>query len=270
MSMAVKLRRAPARIAAGSFILNSGMGKLKGDDATAAAIHGMAVTAYPFVDVVTPKKFLRGLAVAEIAVGGALLLPIVPAAAAGAGLAAFSSGLLGLYWRTPGMHPDGDPRPTQQGIPIAKDIWLAAIAAGLLVDALIPDTEARRAVRRAERKLVKAQAKLAHVERRHTAAGELMELARAGRRNAASGAATGQLAARSAATGARAAVDSVQASLGSVQSAAVPSGVAALDAVKSATQSALDSASSIAAPLAQTVAAHAKSAVHASQDVLAH
>lgn len=38
---------------------------------------------------------------------GALLLTVVPTAVAGAGLAAFSAGLLGLYLRTPGMRQEG-------------------------------------------------------------------------------------------------------------------------------------------------------------------
>ena len=38
---------------------------------------------------------------------------VVPSAVAGAGLAAFSGGLLGLYARTPGMRKEGTPIPTQ-------------------------------------------------------------------------------------------------------------------------------------------------------------
>jgi hypothetical protein len=44
--------------------------------------------------------------------------------------------LLGLYWRTPELHEDDDPRPTQQGVPIAKDSWLFAIGLALMTDAL--------------------------------------------------------------------------------------------------------------------------------------
>ena len=42
MSLATKLRRAPGRVTTGAFILNSGLGKLSGDDETAKAVHGMA------------------------------------------------------------------------------------------------------------------------------------------------------------------------------------------------------------------------------------
>ena len=75
MSLAAKLRRAPLRIATGAFILNAGIGKLKADEGTAAALHGMGSGAYPVLKKVEPKVFIKVLAVGEIAVGTALLLP---------------------------------------------------------------------------------------------------------------------------------------------------------------------------------------------------
>jgi hypothetical protein len=130
MSLAAKLRRAPGRIVTGVFILNSGVGKLKGDENAAAALHGLASGAYPVLAKVPPKPFLKGVAISETVLGAALLLPIVPAKVAGAGLTGFSAGLLGMWWRTPGMH-DGV-RPTQQGITIAKDVWMFGIGLGLV------------------------------------------------------------------------------------------------------------------------------------------
>jgi hypothetical protein len=35
------------------------------------------------------------------------------------------------------MHPPGDPRPTRQGIPLAKDVWMLAIGVRLILDALL-------------------------------------------------------------------------------------------------------------------------------------
>jgi uncharacterized membrane protein YphA (DoxX/SURF4 family) len=137
MSLAAKLRRTPGRLATGAFILTSGLGKLKGDEQTAQALHGMAVGSYPFLSAIDSKKFLKLLAAGEVALGAALLAPFVPAGVAGAGLTGFSGSLLGLYWKTPGMHAPGDPRPTQQGIPIAKDVWMLAIGLGLVIDALV-------------------------------------------------------------------------------------------------------------------------------------
>jgi hypothetical protein len=56
---------------------------------------------------------------------------------AGAALTGFSGSLLSVWWKTPGMHPQGDPRPTQQGIPLAKDVWMLAIGVSLILDALL-------------------------------------------------------------------------------------------------------------------------------------
>jgi uncharacterized membrane protein YphA (DoxX/SURF4 family) len=134
MSLAAKLRRAPGRISAGLFVLNTGLGKLKGDEQTAVFIHGMAVGTYPFLKSVPPKLFLKILAVSEIVIGALLLLPFVGSRLSGLALTGFAGGLLGLYVKTPGMH-DEKFRPTQQGTPIAKDVWLAAIGATLVVDA---------------------------------------------------------------------------------------------------------------------------------------
>jgi uncharacterized membrane protein YphA (DoxX/SURF4 family) len=136
MRLPVKARHLPPRIAAGAFILNSGVGKLSADEETAARLHGFAAGTYPFLNKLKPKDFVKLLAVTEITLGSALLLPIVPTAVAGAGLVTFSGGLLGLYARTPGMRREGTPFPTQQGIPLAKDTWLMGIGLGLVIDDL--------------------------------------------------------------------------------------------------------------------------------------
>ena len=130
----IKPAHLPQRIAAGAFILNSGIGKLSADEETAAQLHGFATGAYPFLGKLKPKDFVRALAITEIALGGALLIPFVPSLVAGAGLTAFSGGLLGLYAQTPGMRKEGTPLPTQQGIPLAKDVWMAGIGLGLVID----------------------------------------------------------------------------------------------------------------------------------------
>lgn len=135
-SFNVKPGHLPARIAAGAFILNSGLGKLSADEETANGLHGFASGAYPFLGKLKAKDFARCLAVGEIALGTALLVPVIPSALAGAGLAAFSGGLVGLYARTPGMRKEGSPFPTQEGIPLAKDTWLLGIGLGLVIDDL--------------------------------------------------------------------------------------------------------------------------------------
>src|SRR3954469_25541355 len=111
------------RIATGAFILNSGLGKRGADEGTAAGLHGFASSTYPFLKQVPPTTFAKALSTAEIALGAALLTPIVPTAVAGAALTGFAGGLLGLYLRTPGMRKPGSLAPTQEGLALAKDAW---------------------------------------------------------------------------------------------------------------------------------------------------
>ncbi|MEV8453324.1 hypothetical protein AB0467_11190 [Streptomyces sp. NPDC052095] len=125
-------RDAPPRLATGAFILNSGLGKLKADAETAQGLHGMACVAYPFLERIGPERFTRLLAWSEITVGTALLAPCVPTRLAGLALTGFSGGLVGLYLRVPGMREPGSLRPTQDGIPLAKDFWMLGIGLGFL------------------------------------------------------------------------------------------------------------------------------------------
>jgi len=162
MSIAAKLRRAPLRATTGAFILNSGLSKFEADDETAKTLHSLASGTYPFLAKVPPKVFVKALAAGEVALGGALLLPIIPAGVAGLGLTGFSSGLLGIYWKTPGMHSEGLPRPTMQGTPIAKDFWMFGVGTSLVVDALLTESRATGIEARANaRAAVKAEAKAA-------------------------------------------------------------------------------------------------------------
>src|SRR4051794_4040783 len=137
MSVSAKIRRAPLRIVTGAYILNSGVGKLGADDDAAKQLHGFATGTYPFLGKVQPKVYAKALGAGEIAVGGALLLPIVSPVVAGALLAGFSGALLNVYWNTPGMHEEGNPRPTVQGSPLAKDVWMFGIGTALMADAVL-------------------------------------------------------------------------------------------------------------------------------------
>ena len=131
-----QLSQLPPRLATGAYILNSGLSKRHADEDAATGMHGMAAGTYPFLAGIEPKQFAKYLSTAEIALGAALLVPIVPAVVAGTGLAAFASGLLGLYLTTPGLREKGSIRPTQAGTPIAKDVWMLGIGAGLVLDSL--------------------------------------------------------------------------------------------------------------------------------------
>ena len=130
--MSFRLSHVPLRLTAGTFILNSCLSKWSADAETAQQLHGFAAGTYPAVKKVEPPVFVKALAAGEIALGAALLLPGVSSNKAGAGLVAFSGGLLGLYAKTPGMREGL--RPTQQGTAIAKDVWLLGIGAALLAD----------------------------------------------------------------------------------------------------------------------------------------
>ena len=144
MSMSAKLRRAPTRVVTGAYILNSGLEKFRADEDTAKGTHAMATNAYPVLEKLDSKVFLKVLAAGEITLGAALLLPVVPAAVAGAGLMAFSGGLLGMYWRTPHLHRENDPRPTQEGVGVAKDVWMFGIGSGLVLDAATAPVHTKR------------------------------------------------------------------------------------------------------------------------------
>lgn len=130
----MKLREFPGRVVTGTFILHSGLEKWHGDEARARAVHGMAAGAYPILKTMAPPRFLRLLAIGEIATGIVLLTPVVPSKAAGAALSGFSGALLGLYARSPGLHKPGSIWPTQQGTAVSKDIWMLGIGLGLMAD----------------------------------------------------------------------------------------------------------------------------------------
>ncbi|MFF4433815.1 hypothetical protein ACFYZ4_32245 [Streptomyces sp. NPDC001513] len=127
-------RQLPLRLTAGAFFLSSGLSKLDADEATAEGLHQFAAGTYPFLGEQDARKFVRLLSAGELAIATALLVPVVPAAVAGAAVTAFSVGTLGLYLRTPGMREEGSLRPTEQGIALAKDVWLLGMGVSLLVD----------------------------------------------------------------------------------------------------------------------------------------
>ena len=162
MRLPITLSEIAPRIATGAFILNSGLGKRDVDEATAAGLHGFASGTYPFLKKVPATTFAKGLSTAEITIGALLLTPFVPAAVAGAALTGFSAGLIGLYLRTPGMtKPGKSVAPTQEGLPISKDVWMLGIGIGLLTHALVEREPATRKVAERTRKAAKRAVKRA-------------------------------------------------------------------------------------------------------------
>lgn len=124
----------PLRLSTGAFILNSGLSKRDIDRDTAGYLQGMAANAFPQVKQLDPAKFGKVISAVETGLGAALLLPFIPSRLVGLGLAAFSGGLLAMYFRTPEMTEDDDVRPSQQGTPVAKDVWMFGIALSLIID----------------------------------------------------------------------------------------------------------------------------------------
>lgn len=128
----MNLSHVPTRVVTGAFILHSGIDKWSGGPEVAAGMHGMAAGTYPFLAKVPPTQFLKGLSVGEVALGAALLAPVVSPVVAGAALTGFSASLLGLYAKTPGMRKPGSIWPTQAGLGISKDVWMLGIGLGLM------------------------------------------------------------------------------------------------------------------------------------------
>ena len=132
----MKLAHLPLRVATGAYILNSGMSKQGLEGQAAEGLHGMASNAIPPLKRIEPEQFAKILSTGEIALGAALLIPFLPSALVGAALAGFSAGLLQLYLKTPGMRQPGSLKPTQEGIGLAKDVWLVGAGLTLLLDGL--------------------------------------------------------------------------------------------------------------------------------------
>jgi hypothetical protein len=167
MGLPITLSEIGPRLSAGAFILNSGLGKRGADADAAAGLHGFAAGTYPFLKGIEPEQFAKGLAATEIGIGAALLTPFVPTAFAGLLLTGFSGGLLGLYLNTPGMRKEGSLAPTEQGLAVAKDVWLLGIGVGLLTRGLV-DRTPRVTVKKAGR-LADRQAKQAARDARRAA-----------------------------------------------------------------------------------------------------
>ncbi|MCZ9310116.1 hypothetical protein ACUY3K_08115 [Corynebacterium uberis] len=115
----------------GAFILQSGLGKRGMDVEGYKGLQEMAATGIPKLGELDPEDFGAFITYSEIGIGSALLCPVVPNKLAGAALGAFSAGMLSMYFGNPAMTQDDGIRPSQEGTPLAKDGFMAAIAAAL-------------------------------------------------------------------------------------------------------------------------------------------
>jgi hypothetical protein len=135
----LKARDLPGRVATGGYILHAGLEKWHADEARAKGLHKAASGAFPVLERIPPERFTRLLAASEIAIGSALLVPIVPGLVAGAALTGFSGSLLTMYLRTPALHKPGSVWPTQAGTAVSKDVWMLGVGLGLIAGALTSD-----------------------------------------------------------------------------------------------------------------------------------
>ena len=143
--MATKLWHVPVRLATGAIIVDQGLQKLGADDDTARWLHGEATKAFPQFADMDPKDFVQLLSASEIALGVALLgIGFVPSSLAGLGLSVFGGSLTRLYLRAPGTRREGSIAPSRQGVGLAKDSWMLAIGAALVLDGLFGSRKRRK------------------------------------------------------------------------------------------------------------------------------
>jgi len=137
--MSSKAWHLPLRLATGLYVLNSGLSHQRLDEAHVKHLADAASAAFPPVADMDPQHFAALLSASEIMIGAALLaVPFVSPLSAGLSLLGFGGSLNWLYLKTPGMHEPNSLRPTGQGLPLAKDFWMSAIALALIIDGLSP------------------------------------------------------------------------------------------------------------------------------------
>lgn len=134
--MSVKLHHVPPRLASGAFILNTGITKRSLDVDGATGLRDQAANAFPFLKKMDPVRFGKALSTFEIALGTALLAPMVPTRVAAAGLSGFSAALMAVYLKTPGFTRDDGIRPAPADMGIARDVFMLGSGLGLMVEEL--------------------------------------------------------------------------------------------------------------------------------------
>lgn len=129
----MRISNAILRGVPGAFLLQSGYGKLGMDAESAEGLKQFASTGVPQFADWDSQTFTKFIAGTELALGTALLTPFVSKRLVGAGLLAFSAGLLSMYFRNSDMTQEDGIRPSEQGLTLSKDAFLAAIGAALVL-----------------------------------------------------------------------------------------------------------------------------------------
>ena len=129
-----KISTAILRGVSGAFIANSGIGKIGMPAEYSAGLQQAAASGIPALAKLPSDKFGTWIGYAETGLAAALLAPFVSSKVAGAGLTAFGGGLLSMYFRNP-EYTEGDGiRPSQEGLSLAKDVFILAIGLALMVE----------------------------------------------------------------------------------------------------------------------------------------
>lgn len=129
----MRLSNAILRGVSGAYLLQSGLGKKDAPVEVYEHLQGMAATGVPQFKEWDAKTFGQFLWVSEAAIGGLLLTPFVSKRLAGLALTGFAAGMLSMYFADESMTQDDGIRPTQEGTPLSKDVWLAAIGLALVL-----------------------------------------------------------------------------------------------------------------------------------------
>lgn len=116
--------------------MNTGITKRSLDVDGATGLRDQAANAFPFLKKMDPVRFGKALSTFEIALGTALLAPMVPTRVAAAGLSGFSAALMAVYLKTPGFTRDDGIRPAPAGMGIARDVFMLGSGLGLMVEEL--------------------------------------------------------------------------------------------------------------------------------------
>lgn len=116
----------------GAYLLQSGYGKLGLPVEAAEGMQGLAASGVPALGNMDADSFGKFVAYSELGIGAALVAPAVPNRLAGLALGTFSAGLLAIYFRNPVMTQEDGVRPSDDGMALSKDLFLAAMAGALV------------------------------------------------------------------------------------------------------------------------------------------
>ncbi|MDO4253832.1 MAG: hypothetical protein Q4C81_01600 [Kocuria sp.] len=128
----MRLSNAILRGVSGAYLLQSGLGKKDAPVEVYDHLKTMAATGIPQFKEWDSKTFGQFLWLSEVGISGLLLTPFVSKRLAGLALTVFSAGMLTMYFNNDEMTQEDGLRPSQEGLSLSKDVWLAAIGLALV------------------------------------------------------------------------------------------------------------------------------------------